>query len=82
MTDLTLQKTRSLLDEIERRMGDDWTWEITSDEVDKLGQDRHGKEWSLARLPDAIDWSVECHSKLTRYCHRDLTRSVVMLCSS
>ena len=25
---------------------------------------------------------VECHSKLTRCCHRDLTRSVVMLCSS
>ena len=25
---------------------------------------------------------VECHSELTRCCHRDLTRSVVMLCSS
>jgi hypothetical protein len=25
---------------------------------------------------------VECHSELTRCCHRDLTRSVVMLSSS
>ncbi|MEP0745001.1 MAG: hypothetical protein ABJC59_21205 [Anderseniella sp.] len=57
MPDLTLNNTRSLLEEIEHRMGDDWRWEITADEVDKLGYERHGEKWDLARDPDAIDWS-------------------------
>ena len=30
---------------------------------------------------DEGNYGVECHLKLTRYCHRDLTRSVVMLSS-
>lgn len=57
MTNLNLHNTRSLLDEIERRMGDDWSWEIDETEVNQIGYRRYGTAWENWQGPNFPDWS-------------------------
>lgn len=54
----------------------------TNDFNPPLLASHHIGEYRAGSGVDLSSVAVECHSELTRCCHRDLTRLVVMLCSS